>query len=270
MSDVGCPLRDFRDPPVIETLLGVQFVPLETLSVLHFGLFWARVRERYPRYQIQPPLDPAVEEFDLSPKTRQLQLRTFKEPSIRCWFITEDGSQLVQLQKDRLIRNWRKRSPEENYPRYASLKPEFVFDWERFSNFLEEIELGVPEINQCEVTYVNHIVLEKGWQSFGETQKAITLLSEAQMEFLPRPEFIEMNAGYAMPNKKGRLRVSMQPVFSAPLQREVLQLTLTARGKPTSSNLESVLEWFNLGHEWIVRGFVDLTTPEMHRAWGRI
>jgi uncharacterized protein (TIGR04255 family) len=269
VSESGRPSPAFDNPPVIETLLGVQFIPLK-LSVVHLGLFWARVREMYPLYRIQPPLSVAVEDFESGPRNINVELKTLAEPPIRCWFITEDEAHLIQVQRDRFIRNWRKRSPNDVYPHYDSLKPKFEFDWERFCNFVSEIGGESPEVNQCEVTYINHIKFSEEWGSFPETHKVIKLLSETfQAEFLPEPELTEMSTSYRMPNKKGRLRVSLQPIFSAPLQGEALQVTLTARGKPDSSNLADVLEWFDLGHEWIVRGFADITTPGMHRVWRR-
>lgn len=98
VSESGFPLPTFENPPVIETLLGVQFVPLK-LSVIHLGLFWARIREMYPRYRIQPPLDVAIEEFEAGPKDVKLELRALAEPPVRCWFITEDQAHLIQVQQ---------------------------------------------------------------------------------------------------------------------------------------------------------------------------
>jgi hypothetical protein len=48
-----------------------------------------------------------------------------------------------------------------------------------------------------------------------------------------------------------------------------LQLTLTARGRPRRPELGASLEWFDLGHEWIVKGSTDLTTAAMHKIWRR-
>jgi uncharacterized protein (TIGR04255 family) len=263
-------LPAFERPPVIETVLGVQFVPLERLSVIHFGLLWGRVREMYPQHQIQPALEPAFESFDVQPRNLGLKFEQVPEPMIRCWLISHSNDQLIQLQRDRFVRNWRKTGAGEVYPRYDRLRPSFVFDWERFLSFLHDNDLGVPEINQCEVAYVNHIEFDENWGSFGQTPNVVNLLQrEMQSDFLPQPELFEMNFSYPLTDRKGRLRVSMQPVFSQPLGKEVLQFTLTARGKPGSSNLEDILQWFDIGHEWIVRGFADLTSPEMHKTWGR-
>jgi hypothetical protein len=50
---------------------------------------------------------------------------------------------------------------------------------------------------------------------------------------------------------------------------EILQLTLTARGKPDGSDLESVLNWLDVGRQWVVRGFTDFTSEQMHTLWER-
>lgn len=88
-------------------------------------------------------------------------------------------------------------------------------------------------------------------------------------DFLPEPESVNIGARFVLPDKKGRLHMEMQPAIRALDAQEILQLNITARGKPESSNLEKVLEWFELGHEWIVRGFTDFTAKDMHNFWRR-
>jgi hypothetical protein len=44
---------------------------------------------------------------------------------------------------------------------------------------------------------------------------------------------------------------------------------MIARGKPLSPDVDGALRFLNIGHEWIVRGFTELTTPEMHSKWDR-
>jgi hypothetical protein len=74
---------------------------------------------------------------------------------------------------------------------------------------------------------------------------------------------LTLEARYPMP-EGGRLRVMMQPAIRRQDAKEVLQLTLRARGRPRRPELGASLEWFDLGHEWIVRGFTGLTTAAMH------
>ena len=39
--------------------------------------------------------------------------------------------------------------------------------------------------------------------------------------------------------------------------------------KRADESLEATLDFFAEGREVIVRAFTDLTTPEMHKEWGR-
>lgn len=265
------PLPAFDKPPVIETLLGVQFAPLESLSASRLGLYWGQIREAYPTAETKPALGPAVEQFG-APVPMQLRfgVEVVSEPMLRFWFINHSSTQLLQIQKDRFIRNWRRMKPDDVYPHYDTLKPKFVEDWRRFCEFLERERLGAPQIDLCEVTYINHMPLGLGWEAFGQGHKLVSVVKAGGTEgFLHEPEMLELNYSYVMEDKQGRLYIGLQPALRNYDAKEVLQLTLTARGKPASSRLEDVLGWFDMGHEWIVRGFADFTTPEMHAMWGR-
>jgi len=48
---------------------------------------------------------------------------------------------------------------------------------------------------------------------------------------------------------------------------EAVQLRLTARGAPDTPDLDGVLAWMDVGREWIVRGFADITSPSAHALW---
>ena len=77
-------------------------------------------------------------------------------------------------------------------------------------------------------------------------------------------------AGFPLPDSKGNLKVNFKRGTRVSDKVPVLILELTATG-PAADSMEkaAMLKWFDLGHEWIVRGFTDLTTPEAHRLWER-
>ena len=54
---------DFHDPPVIETVFGVEFTPLEEWNLAHFGLYWSEIRDKYKKVDVQPPLASTIELF---------------------------------------------------------------------------------------------------------------------------------------------------------------------------------------------------------------
>jgi uncharacterized protein (TIGR04255 family) len=147
----------------------------------------------------------------------------------------------VQIQRDRFIRNWRRVRADDRYPRYETLKPLFSEDWGQFVDFLGQEGLGVPEINQCEVTYINHIEVGAGWETFGQVDKVVSLVTTGSQRFLPEPEMLTLEARSPMPDG-GRLRVMMQPAIRRQDAKEVLQWTLTARGRPRRPELGASLE----------------------------
>lgn len=274
MSSAGRPPVKFEDPPVAETILGVQFAPLHKLTAPYQGLFWSKVRHRYPIQEVHPPLAPlAPEIFKGVVAIPTVKLELTSEPDARCWFIDETSTQLIQVQRDRFVRNWRKGAPPNDaYPSYELLRPKFEQDWNVFLSFLLEEDLGHADVDQCEVTYINHIELGVGgWNSLGELYRVLTIMGEPRPgAFLPPPEMFVLNTAFVMGNGLGRLHLSAQPAIRTQDRKQVLQMTLTARGTPKSPRTEDVLQWFDLGHEWIVQGFADLTAPEMHRVWRRL
>ena len=85
------------------------------------------------------------------------------------------GTEMIQIQNDRFIKNWRKCGENEEYPRYAkTVKPAFERDFREFLAFLADENLGAVKVNQCEVTYVNHIVAGDGWSNWDEFDKVFT------------------------------------------------------------------------------------------------
>ncbi len=264
-------LPEFKSPPVTETVLGVQFNPLKIFSTLHCGLFWQKVRGDYPKYGVKPSLEQAFEKFPprFAEETK-LGLEVLAEPPLRCWLIDETSTHLIQIQRDRFIANWRQVTGEEAYIRYDMFKPRFAKEWKRFSQFLESEGFPRPDINQCEVTYVNHIELNDDIKFYGEIHKVFNFWSQLQKErFLPEPEVVRIDTKYVMPEEKGRLHVTLEPQIRKRDGKEVLQFNLMARGKPDSSDLNEIMAWFDLGREWIVRGFTELTTETMHKVWER-
>lgn len=264
-------LPDFRDPPVDETALSIQFAPIPGFGIPHFGLFWAKVRGEYPRFEVQPPIANFTEQP--GPVLRAgpiVGLQLLSLPEVRCWFVDQPGNRLIQVQHDRFVHNWRRVKGDEEYPRYPALRAYLEREWGRFCEFLASEKLEAPKVNQCEVLYVNNIEYERGWSGYGELDKVVAAIAPSKpREFLPAPERVNMQIHYRLTDKSGRLHVSFVPVIRGRDGKEVLQMTLVARGAPKSSNNEDVFDWLDLGRKWVVKGFADFTTEEMHNIWGR-
>lgn len=263
-------LPEYENPPVIETVLSVQFNPLPNFSLLHYGLYWETIRGTYPKQSVKLPLEPIIETFGTqTDSTPSIGLELRSSPEVRTWFIDQSESKLIQLQSNRFIVNWRKVTGKEVYPRYKSLKPAFKKEWDNFCSFLNGQGLDSPTINQCEVTYINHFEIGKEIDSYGAVYEVLACHTDKYSTgFLSDPEIVRLNTSYVMTDNRGRLHVNLSPVIKKRDAQKALQLELTARGNPSSSDIEAVLDWFDLGHDWIVRGFTDLTTVKMHKLWG--
>ncbi len=264
-------LPDFDKPPVIETLLSVQFKKLEQLAIPHFGLLWQKIRTAYLDFQVHPPLNPAFERFEeQSVGSPQISIEGLTSPPIRCWFIADGGSKLLQVQNDRFIHNWRKVGIDDEYPRYKAVRRTFEAEWQSFCEFVDSENLGIPQPNQCEVTYVNHIeCVDSNGRSIGPREMFPSWAGVTSDDFLPEPATVRCTASYDMPNRQGRLHIEFKPAIRRSDGKRIILLNLTARGAPASSKIIDVLAWFDLGREWIVRGFTDFTSAEMHTEWGR-
>jgi uncharacterized protein (TIGR04255 family) len=271
-------LPEFEKPPVAEVALSVQFDPLLSLTPLHLGLLWKSYRSSYPQLEVHPPRPPAVERFGI----REVPQRGFRievvdsPPSVRAWFLNEAGSELVQVQQDRFVFNWRKHHTDgiEEYPRYPEVKQRFQRHVQTFSDFLREEHLGRLEINQCEVTYLNHITKDNGWGEQVGLHEVITLWSDQQSEdYLPDPEDVRFTARYVLRRDDdhpiGRLTIATEPGIRASDKSRMLILRITARGAPAGPSLGEALAFLDRGRAEIVRSFAAVTTHAMHEKWGR-
>lgn len=169
-------LPEFDNPPVVETMLSVQFDPIPGVRTAHLGLLWDAFKDSFPNVDERVPLEPVIERFPANlssqPQIRVEAGESFAIP--RLWFVSKSGNELIQVQNNRFSKNWRKTGQEELYPRYEStIRPQFDRDYQSFVGFLEENSLGRPRINQCEVMYLNHIVAGKGWTEFQDVAKIL-------------------------------------------------------------------------------------------------
>lgn len=266
------PLPEFDRPPVSEVAISAEFDPLPKWKSSHAGLYWAQINATYPLTEVQPPLLSVPERFGEEMwRKPAVQVSMIDPDSSRFWFFSEQKDQLIQVQRDRFIMNWRRLKDDDVYPTYRKvLRARFVDEWNRFKAFVSKNDLGTFHVQQCELTYVNDIAHGNGWTNVDELLALFSCLWKRSKDgFLPTPEFLTTTGSFLMPEQKGRLRFVAQPVRRQSDDKMAYQLQITARGRPAASTDEAVLAWIDLGHEWIVRGFVDLTSQRAHELWGR-
>lgn len=265
-------LPDYDKPPIIEVVYGMQFSPLPELRTPLIGLFWQSIKANYPKFKEMPPLAPLIERFDQEVPTEQPMLELLQEaPLPRMFFLDDHENWVMQIQNDRFLHNWKRVTDNDVYPRYDVVSDRFFQAWEKFCEFCRSENISKPKLNQLELTYINHIPVREN-RPIGEEVTAIfpDIVWRKEHEFLPVPESLSWKTSFLLPNKQGRLHVSLRHARRIKDNKTTLLLELTARGIPETSEQVQVKEWFALSREWIVRGFSDLTNSDIQKkSWIR-
>ncbi|CAN5122272.1 hypothetical protein BH11CYA1_BH11CYA1_16170 [soil metagenome] len=267
-------LPSFDRPPVSEVALSVQFDKVANLRSFQLATLWKAFSAQFPQFEEHPPLAPVVEQLKMGPQSHRIEFSLLQLPEVpRYFFVSQSGNELIQVQQDRFGHNWRKSGDGDEYPRYEKIRSQFKANLELFCEFLASESLGRFSPTQVDITYVNHIVSGEGWEKFGEIQKVMNVQAlEYSDSFLMEAESISHSERHIIrfaDKPVGRLHITAEPAYRAADGKPILNLNLIARGFPLSGNIDGVLNFLDLGREYIVRGFASVTRPEMHKIWGR-
>lgn len=253
----------------------MQFEPLPQMRQGHVGLFWAQIRDQYPKARDLQPLEPVHETFDGEGPVFTFQISDVPELH-RAWFVSEDETLLVQVQSDRLIHNWRQVRGEP-YPRFEILYETFAERLRQFEAVLGAAGFPRPVRQQVEVTYINWI--DAGWLAdffLPAQHQALQLQGIANeaddegmnLRFPVTEEGRQRARLYVHARKVQRRRVEGGLVNSRPEQGFLMSLSyrapLVATGDPSD-----VEDSMYRGRNAIVRVFTALTKPEWHETWER-
>jgi uncharacterized protein (TIGR04255 family) len=270
MND-DAPLPRFRNPPVSEVALGVQFPAV--LNPVHLGFYYQRVKAEFPKAQVQPPIASAFETFAPSPIVFGMPVPTMGlQP--RMWFLSEDENSLIQLQSDRLLFNWRGGVQGSPYPHFDAVHAEFVKAFDVLEALAEAEGIAGMVVNQCEVLYVNPLPTANTGVALSEPEKIFRIFSNQRgVEWREPQEDLSFTLRYRLNDKDGkpfgRLTAAVLSSVSAPHIAPGFQLEMTARGVPQGTGRQGITGFHDHGHRAIVRCFAALTTPEMHKLWDR-
>lgn len=247
-------LPEFTRPPLVEVAVGLMFEPLP-LNAVMFAQLYSEWRDDYPRFEEHPAI----------PSSMSLPGLVFDVgvPHLRLWFLGNSG-RLIQVQRDRLIVNWRKEAETAAYPRYGSLRVELKRRLSEFTEFLANQHQSELNPNSVEVTYVNQVPLAGASSSLSD----IVSILHATPERLGSP--IETN-------------LSVRFDVSAQLERESAALVVNAQRSPTVDpplavlqlscsmpvkDLSDAFDALDKARYHVVQSFHSVTTRKMHEEWG--
>jgi uncharacterized protein (TIGR04255 family) len=252
----------FKNPPINELIIGAYFnPPLIELRAEHIGLFWDKIRDQFPKISQQSPIVGQGEATDelLSAGSDEIY------PLPRFWFVQDDESMLLQLQRNAFLLNWRKR--EKVYPHFESIKQDFDRLYGLFSDFVDQ-QLKISLIVEMrELTYTNLVKAGPHWSGPDDIPSII-------------PSFRAPGVGNKSPlaavlqtttweiAKDMRLAVKIQSGTEIKTQLSVLLFELSAKGSPAAETKTEIDRWYDRAHECTGKAFISMTSDKIrNNVW---
>jgi uncharacterized protein (TIGR04255 family) len=223
------------------------------------GEIWVSLKDRYPKTQDQPPLfNPFV------PQAVPFQLAMQSAGLFRVWLVSADDTEILQIQGDRVLRNWRRRDGRE-YPRFEPLLEKFVEEFTMVDGLV-----GPFDVQQIEVTYINWI----SDLTLGDFFIPASVGGLRDPRVTPVRDVFQWSSRYSVSSDDGEEVGSLslscnsarRPTSDPPAEGLMLTLSFTSGIQDRTK----IPELMSLGRDTIVRAFTDITTEPAQIAWGRI
>lgn len=262
----------FRNPPVVEFVLGVQFAPLVNLTAGHFGRLWNLLGDDWERTEDAPLIPDQFEQFERPQWTQRgvSYSRVGARPPLgRLILHHRKRDRLVQVQPTRFHLNWRKTG--DSKPSYKKLIDEFAATFTAFQTFVESQRLGELAPNQWEITYIDAYPQGEYWQSPDDWSSFLPGLFGGSFQ-VPGITLEQRAAewSYTIQPKLGRLHIAAQPGRWGDEPRDSLLVDITARGPIDGTKVATWRSGLDLGHTVAVESFLKMTDPGLQAKWERI
>jgi uncharacterized protein (TIGR04255 family) len=254
-------LPRFNKPPVVEVAIGVEFLPIPSLTVVPLVELRPVWNDIYPHIEGQP----AIRSIPLGgPAFSSFNFEVGKGlPPIRIWLLNESRSELLQIQNDRLVLNWRA-NYGSLYPHYQELEPRFLENWHRFQKAIDEQALGELRPITATVTYVNRFPLYDGETLFD----ALSIFDPDAPLKNAQPS---VQLSVALIASDGTTQIGEQKISAARSQDEAkeVQLRSITRAGFLPADDYPIEMALRRAHATAVTSFANVTTAKMHERWER-
>lgn len=258
----------FTAPPLTEVVLGVQFAQPASYQMVRAGEIWRLFKDRFPRVQELPAIPPMFETFGL-PQGPMISFEmNLGPPRTRLWFLTESEAEIIQFQPDRLLHNWRKVADGDHpYPRFEKMIVAFEDELKTADHYFRGIDGSGLQFNQCEVTYINQILLDRACMNAPHNWLRIVSFEDTH------PDDFSASFRRVLREEDGAPigRLVCEVVSGVSITgASLLQLQITARGAPKSPSIDAAVEFLKLGRQSVGKLFLEITTENAHKEWGRV
>ena len=250
----------YQNPPINEIVCGIRFDPIKQLQSGHLGILWQKFRSDFPRTEDHNLVGPVSEEELGTPD---------KMPLPRVWFVHRNENELIQVQRNRFLHNWRKIQPNDEYPGYEKVVENFENYLSHFQEFLLEENLGSLVAREYELTYIDFIPREQGWENPKDLAKVFPNLLSGTKQSILLDNVIGINwqTILGLPKGLGQLVLLIRNAQRRSDNQQLLQIEFKAL---SSGSYKPIRGWFNTAHNAITQLFSTLVSDEIQeKFWGR-
>ena len=249
----------YENPPIHEIVCGVHFDSIKGLQTGHFGILWRKFRSDFSRVEDHNLIDPIPKE--------DFNRGAFPLP--RVWFVHRDENEVIQAQRNCFYHNWRKTQYDDKYPGYEIVIKNFEKYLSSFQEFLSEEQLGNFVPNQYELTYIDLILENAGWETLNNLEHIFPsfIMLKDRNELLADIRGINWSMTFGLPNNSGQLQLSIRNDRQGRDGRHLLRLEFTASSNEPYNPMRN---WFDSAHEVITDVFTNMMSDEVqYQLWGR-
>ena len=250
----------YETPPIDEIVCGMRFNSIKELRSVHFGILWQKFKADFPKVEDQILVTPVPSEELKNPDRPRLP---------RVWFIKKNDNELVQIQRNRFLHNWRKRQPDNEYPGYGKVIENFERYLSRFQEFLVEENLGNLVVRQYELTYIDLISKGQGWHNLGDLKKVFPNLVSLTGQSILSTDVRDINwqTLLGLSNNLGQVKLAIRTAERVSDKQALLHIEFNAH---SDGPYEPMRGWFDAAHNEIIKLFSDLVSDEIQdNLWGR-
>lgn len=250
--------------PVDEVVLAVAFEPQAAVLGPRIPELLGNSFAEYSQIQTAPPYQ-IPQEFE-SPALGMNPIFEFSQGEPRYWLISEDEVFLLQLQKDYIALNWRRR--ESPYVKFDALR-------ERFRGVIQSFTDGLTSLGgsfvplRSELSYINVINPGPLWS------RPVDLSNVFKLDFPGTEAMDNFSVGMGKSLRDthdawvGRLHLNLNTGFNWMSKEYAVQLTLASRsGELPNRSLEEAFDFFELAHAEANLFFREWLTDDAKEAWG--
>jgi len=242
----------FENPPIAEVVIGVQFnSPLISNNRVYD--YYQDIKENYPNVIEQQILGTIIE-VPNAPPTQSI-LQGFNSRKL---FHRTSNDKLIQIQPNKLMFNWRRANDGDEYPHFNNVLKEFFDVYNQLDNYCNLSDKD----NQLEVTYVDHIFMDK----FGrDDYNPVNILKIFNIKDKDKLTSVEQQMIFPVEKLHGNMYIKINSATQNQDQRKILRVATTCRGARKDMSMEA---WYDLAHNKLIDLFENITTENAKDIWG--